>query len=184
MEKLNPIPKGLQTSEAFGVTLVNRRWYSPPIWAKLAFAALWNGLTWDLYWKSLEPKAHKLSALPLALIFNGIGLFLIYSTIAGFFNRTEIRIGNGKFVVRHGPFPWGGNIEIDTNDIRQMFCDEKWTSSKKNPTVTYRVNAVMHDGRKEVLVADLPERDQALYLAEIAEKLLGLSPIPVVGELG
>jgi hypothetical protein len=118
-----------------------------------------------------------------SLVFVAAGIGLFYLVIAAFFNRTDIWIGNGKFIVKHGPLPWKGNKVIDTMEITQLFCDEIVSRSEDSTTTKYRLNAVLRNGRKEVLVAAGIERDQALYIEKAAENRLGIAPAPVVGEL-
>jgi hypothetical protein len=48
---------------------------------------------------------------------------------------------------------------------------------------TYRVNAMLTDGRKIQLMSGLPESDQALYIEQIIEDHLRIADRPVGGEM-
>ncbi len=183
MDALNPIPNGFHTNDVDGVLVITRRWYEPRTWFYLVFTLVWNGFMYNWYSIVLSSDSPNMFALLFPVIHVGLGLWLIYKTITSFANRTVLRIGNGKVIVRHGPFPWPGNKEVETQSIKQLFCDEKGSWTRNPQMISYRVNAVMKNDRKEVLVAGGLERDQALYLELVAEKKLGIQPVPVVGEL-
>lgn len=183
MSTLNPLPKGLKTNNIAGVICITRRWYSANTWLYLIFTLVWNGFVFQWYDSVLNSDSQDITVLLFPVIHVGLGLWLIYKTLTGFFNSTEIQIGSGKFVVSHGPFPWIGNKQVESRMIKQIFCDEKTTRNRNSSRVSYRVNAVMKDDSKETLVAAGVERDQALYIEQIAEKHFGIEPAPVVGEL-
>ena len=112
-----------------------------------------------------------------------IGLGLTYGTIAGFVNRTLIRISPSQLTVGHGPLPWWGNKQLDATGIAQVYCKERVSRGRNGTSITYAVHAALRDGADAKLVDALDSPEQALYLEQEIERFLGIKDVPVRGEL-
>jgi len=183
MKALNPQPEGLKIEDLGDRLVVTRKWYTPSVWLTALFCVIWNAFMFNWYSIALNHPSPNNIALWFPVIHVGVGIYLAYSALTGFLNRTVFTLGNGKVVVQHGPLPWPGNKTIDSVSVQQFFCDEVVRRGRGGSRSTFRLNAVMKDGRKEVLFGAGIARDQVLYIEQIAEARLGIAPAPVVGEL-
>lgn len=183
MYSFNPVPEGLKIEDRGDVVVVTRNWYSHSDWILTLFSVVWNVFLFDWYITKLGRPSPNSMSLWFSVIDVGVGIFTAYSALAGFINRTEFSIGNDKLVVRHKPLLWPGNKAIDVSKIQQLFCDEVLSTNRSGAMSSYRLNAVMEDGQKEVVLSAGIKRDQALYLEHLAENQLGIKAALVVGEL-
>jgi hypothetical protein len=84
-------------------------------------------------------------------------------------------IQDGFLFVVHGPLPWPGRSAIPVDLVRQLFCQQIGNRS-------YRLTALLTNGKKAMLLNWLAEPDCALYLEELLERRLGIPDEPVAGE--
>ncbi len=184
MDLLNPRPAGISViSEGASIRYV-RRWYSSTVWLVLAFCVFWDAFLVFWYMTALSSAHPHPMQILFPLMHVGVGVFLTYRAITGFFNRSEISISGGKLAIHHGPFPWPGGKTLDVRTITQLYCDEKRRVNDGRHNSFYRLNAVLSDGSATTLLAAGLERDQALYLERELELRLGIENSAVVGELG
>jgi hypothetical protein len=121
--------------------------------------------------------------------------------LTGFLNSTTIavrsqksEVGDGPFrrseqtvnllSIQHGPIPARGNRALSGEEISQLYCKERSTSSKGGVSRAYEVRAILVDGRQLTLLDKLPSPDQALFIEQELERRLGIVNQPVEGELG
>lgn len=166
--------------EGFTLTLV-RRWYSWTAWGLAFFCVFWDGFLIFWYSMALAGKA-PLVALVFPLLHVGVGVFITYTCLAQFLNRTRFRVGYDSVDVRHGPVWWPGDKSVPRHDIEQLYVEEVRKSGKHGPTFTYTVRLVLQGGRKLELVSGLPDAEQARYVEQQVEAELRLADRPVAGE--
>ncbi len=106
------------------------------------------------------------------ILFIIIFITSIYSTIAGWFNRTHIVISREKFVVRHGPLPWIENKELDTCDLKQFYV--KKCSFLQRNIPTYEIHAITRNDKNIKLIGGIPSSEQALDIEQEVKKYLGI----------
>jgi hypothetical protein len=162
-------------SAAFVIT---RRWLS---WRWLLFALLCVG--WDVaiaVWYREAWATGSLTVGPIIHVIAGVGIS--YGAIAGLLNRTTIAARNGLLTVRHGPVPWPGAMDVPTSELAQLFCTERLLKSRNNTSRTYAVVAALRSGEKKLLVRDLPNPEQALFIEQTLERELGIVDVAVAGE--
>jgi hypothetical protein len=161
-------------------TLV-RRWYSSRYLLQLAFCVFWFGFLGVWYSKALS--GGNLTMILFPLLHVGAGVWLSYSTLAGFLNRSRISVRDGFLEVRHGPIPWRGNRRIPVAELEQLYCEEQVsTNSKGHSGPTYRLNAILRGGRKLTLLSGLTAADQALFLEQEIERRLEIPDRAVADE--
>ncbi|NMO17772.1 hypothetical protein HPC49_08050 [Pyxidicoccus fallax] len=127
----------------------------------------------------LEPGAVGFLCLMLAA-----GLALTYCALTGFLNKTTIEAREDRLVIRHGPLPWPGNLELSRGELKQLYGKE----NARRPVFAWHgqgwnLNALDAAGRKRTLLHRLEEPEQVLYLEQQLEKRLGIEDAPVKGEL-
>jgi hypothetical protein len=174
-----PLPHGLTMSESGGRLRLVHPWYRPVMFVALLGCILWNVGFAVWYELAKSPSEIPLVVLLFAIVHMAIGVSITYAIVAGFFNRTIIEADATHLTIRHTPMPWPGNHQVRAGDLQQLFCEEQ----VDNRSVTYRLSAVLKDGRKLPLVKTLPEPIQALFLEHTLERHLGIVNQAVAGEL-
>jgi hypothetical protein len=177
-----PLPAGLSVEERGRDLTIVRRWFSWTYLLMLFFCVVWNGFL--VFWYGMAfatdaPLAFKL----FPLLHVAVGVFLTYATLAGFVNRTTLRIERDHLTVRHGPLPWRGNLDVSTLSLSQLFCTEKISQGRNGTTVRYGVEAMLKDGRHLKVAPGLNVREQALFIEQAVEKHLGIQDRPVRSEM-
>jgi hypothetical protein len=176
--------------ESWGPELVlTRRWYTHAVWLLLVFCIIWDGFL--VMWYSVATRElieGKGGAGPwIMLIFPvlhlAVGVFLTYFVISTFVNKTVIRVTAGELTVKHGPLPWGGNCQLPTCDLKQVFCTEKRHRKKHGCSFSYNVEALKSDGHQMTLVSSLQELNQALFIEQQVEQHLKIEDERVPGEV-
>jgi hypothetical protein len=175
-----PLPDGLTMSESGGRLRLVRRWFQAILLFPLLFCIFWDTTLVYMYVTAATAPEVDPMAFLFPLVHVAAGLGLTYVTLAGLLNRTIIEAGATHLVIRHTPVPWPGNRKVRAGELQQLFCEEQ----VMNRSVTYRLNAVLGDGRKLTLVKSLPEANQALFLERALERHLGIPDRVVPGELG
>ena len=122
---------------------------------------------------------------PIAHVAVGVGL--TYFVLAGFLNSTVIRVADGMLSVRHGPLPWRGNLDMSTDGIEQIYCQNKLDKRRDEDghtttSIQYEVHAVI-GGQKTKLLSGLHEADHALFVEQRLERFLGIEDHAVPGEM-
>ncbi len=174
-----PLPDGFTMSESGGRLRLVHRWYRPVLFVALLACIFWSAGFALWYELARSPSEIPLVVLLAAIVHVTVGVSITYATLAGFFNRTIIEADTTHLAIRHTPMPWPGNREVRAGDLQQLFCEEQ----VDNKSVTYRLSAVLRDGRKLPLVKTLPEPNQALFLEHTLERRLGIVNQAVAGEL-
>jgi hypothetical protein len=160
---------------------ITRRWLSPKFFFLIFFCLCWDGFL--CFWYSMAISQRVWIMGLFAIGHAAIGLGLTYYTIAGFLNRTLIRVSPSLLDVSHGPLPWPGAKRLDSTGIAQIYCKEHISRGKNGVTTTYQVHVATHGGAQEKLVDSLDSSDQALYLEQEIERFLSIKDAPVAGEM-
>ena len=176
------LPKGLELDRSGPYLQIAYKWFGWNTVFLSMFVVVWDGILITLY---SGMRAH---LDPVALLLPSVhvlaGIVMTYSAIAGWFNRTYIRVGQGRLEVFHRPVPWIGNKTLPAIEIKQLFVNDHQEYRNKSLTVTYEVHAITQEGKTIKLVRGLASHEQGLFMEQEVEKYLGLKDIPVKGELG
>ena len=174
-------PRTVVTTEANGELVVQYRWFSAKYLLLLFFCVFWDGIL--VFWYAMALGSRNLLMLAFPIVHVIAGIALTYSTIAGFFNTTTMRIDGSRLSVRHHPLPWGRPVELGIVQVKQLFCVEKMSRGKAGPTYSYSLNALLHDGMRRKLVSGLDTPEIPIYLEQHAEEWMKIRDEAVVGEL-
>lgn len=177
-----PMPSGVRVERRGSDLAIVRRWISWRFVFLLFFCVVWNGFLVFWYGMAFAMNAPLVFKV-FPLLHVAVGVFLVYTTIAGFLNRTVIRIERDHLTVRHGPLPWRGNRDVSALDLEQLFCTQKLTRNKNGTTVRYGVEASLKDGRHLGLASGLEVREQALFIEQAIEQHLGIQDRRVRSEI-
>ena len=177
-----PMPENVTLEhEADGLRL-GYRWFSPKYIFLLLFCVAWDGFLVFWYRTALEHPSPSDIALWFPIAHVGVGLGLTYSTLAGFVNRTTVRVSNSQLTIRHGPLPWFGERTIPASEVSQIYREQTTSSSGNGTTTRYRLSAVLRNEQKRSLLT-CESADIALYLEQEVERYLGIADRHVVGEM-
>lgn len=179
------VEAGYRTAPARGGRLVMRRsWYSHGLLFLAVFCLFWDGFLVNWYRIVLGADTGPgLLFFVFPLIHVAVGVGLTYRTLAGFLNKTWITVTADEVTVRHGPLPWFGNLALSSADIQQLYCEQSVSRGKNGTGASYRLSAVLRDGRSLDLLRSLSSAAEARYLEQRIEERLGIEDAPVAGEL-
>jgi hypothetical protein len=166
-----------------------RKWFGPKIVYFSLFAILWNSFIFfyiqDLVQQCFfvkAPSTAKITFIPIAHIL--VGIILTYYVIAGYLNKTVIRVDNENIRVKHRPIPFFfGNKKLDSSGIKQRYSKEKMGYGQDRNNIThYELRAITIDkGDVKLLRLDSPK--QALFVEKAIEKFLRIEDKSVKGEV-
>jgi DNA-directed RNA polymerase subunit RPC12/RpoP len=177
-----PMPTNIRVLRDKESARIVRRWWSPVYIPMALFAVVWNGflLVW---YATVAASGAPLIFSVFPLVHVGVGLFVGYTTLAGFVNRTVVELTREELAVWHEPLPWGGEKTIKTADIKQLYCKEHVKRSKNGPRVTYELFAVTQDDLQIKLLPSLESPDLAQFFEQQLESWMKIADQPVYGEL-
>ncbi len=176
------MPRGYSLGTDGADLVITRRWLSPKYIFLLFFCVFWDGFLFFWYSNAVRGGA-PLAAVLFPLLHVGVGVFLTYTTLAGFLNRTRVSVNPAELRIRHYPLPWPGNRVVQRQELEQLFCREKVSHGKHGANYTYNLEAVMAGGRREELVRGLDKPEDALFLEQKIEGYLGIADKRVPGEM-
>lgn len=157
-----------------GATLViSRRWFR---WQHLAFLMValgWNVLVGSWYAVAVARDVpFPMFAAPLLLV--AVGAAVTYYAATLLFNRTRVRVGDGKLEVRHGPVPWRAGVEVEIKRLRQIHLRRRCARGDGDSiSSTWDVEAELGTRESILLVRRIPSREQAEYIGRTIEAHLG-----------
>ncbi|HKK17661.1 MAG TPA: hypothetical protein VJ952_03185 [Opitutales bacterium] len=178
-----PIPDNIELLDDRGDLVIRRSWRGPHLWFLLLFCIFWNGFL--VFWYSAAfgdsnaPLMMKL--FPLGHVAVGIGL--TYYVVAGFLNKTDVRINPLKVSVRSYPMKWFGNKEVPIDDIKQLYTTEKISNNKNGTSMSYTVNILTPAGKQLKLLSGLQAKEQGIFIEKKIEEVLGIEDQKVAGEV-
>ncbi len=176
------LPARISIAQDGADLVITRRWFSGSFVALLFFCLIWDGFLAFWYYGAFATNAPLLTKL-FPVVHLAVGMGLSYFTVAGFVNRTLLRVGVGQIQVRHVPLPWPGNKILLRDSVEQLFSEERISRSNNGTSCTYRVSAVLRGGARTKLVSGLPSPDQAVFIEQQIESYLGIEDRPVPGEM-
>jgi hypothetical protein len=118
-----------------------------------------------------------------AVLHVAVGILITYVTLAGFVNRTTLRVDRNRITVRHHPLPWVGSAELATADVRQLYCEQRISRGRYGVYYAYDLRALMRDGTRKRLLSNIDTPDIPLFLEQHAEAWMKIADTPVAGEL-
>jgi hypothetical protein len=190
-----PIPSCFTVEDLGNELTIRRRWFHWALFFLLFFAIAWDSFLVGWYWMLTSgpfggnngmPGPFKVIFFVFPIAHVAVGVGLTYFVLVGFLNSTIIRVADGMLSVRHGPLPWRGNLDLPTDGIEQIYCQNKLHTNRNDGRTTtsmqYEVHAVIN-GNKQKLLGGLLEADQALFVEQRLERFLGIEDRAVSGEM-
>jgi hypothetical protein len=191
-----PAPAQITVEDDGHELTIRQRWFHWALLFLLFFAIAWDSFLVGWYWMLTAgpfggnggmPGPFKLIFFVFPIAHVAVGVGLTYFVVAGLLNSTVVRVANGMLSVRHGPIPWRGNLDLPTDGIEQIFCQNKLHKSRDDDgrvttSIQYEVHAVVN-GQKTKLVGGLHEADHALFIEQRLERFLGIEDRAIPGEM-
>lgn len=157
-----------------------RKWFGLKIVVFTCFALVWDLLLFDMF-SNPQMRGNLVEFLSkLPHLAAGIGLN--YYVIAGWFNRTHVQVSDGKIIIFHEPLPWYGDMELYTNELKQLYTKKKIYGGEVGPYTLYEVHVLTTHGRDIKLLRGLETSEQARYIEQKIEKYLHIEDRPVKDE--
>jgi predicted RNA-binding Zn-ribbon protein involved in translation (DUF1610 family) len=179
-------PREVQVQKKGQTLSLSWRWFRWPIVFLIFFCIAWDSFL--CFWYATALSTHMgamgwfMVIFPIAHVAVGVGL--TYYTLASLFNRTTVRLDRETFSVQHDPVPWPGEVKVAVGELEQLYCKEKVNRSSDGDSRSYKLCAVLKNGRQIDLVSNLESPDIASFLEQQIENWLGITNQPVVGEMG
>ena len=108
----------------------------------------------------------------------------IYTAIAGFINKTIIKVDSKILQVTTAPLPWFGGNVFSSTDLKQLYIVEKGDINDLTlSNSTYKIMAKTRKGESVTILSRLRNVDTALYLEQQIEKFFSIKDEPVPGEM-
>ncbi|HEX6746653.1 MAG TPA: hypothetical protein VF092_05105 [Longimicrobium sp.] len=174
-------PRSVIATDANGELTLQYRWFSWKYAFLAVFCIIWDGFLAFWYTIAFNMGNPLLILFPILHVL--VGIFITYATIAGFVNTTSVRIDGTRLRVHHHPLPWGRPVDLGIVEVKQLFCEQKVSQTRNGVSVTYNLNALMHDGTRKKILSNLDTPELPLYLEQHAEAWLRMRDEPVIGEL-
>jgi hypothetical protein len=144
------------------------------IWHRFTKAAcvclVWNSFLVGWYWSALRTpeKRWMWFAMVWCLPHVCVGVLLLYATLAGFLNRTVIKVTSESLTVRNGPVPWFGNRSMRIDELERLSCENETDPESQSWIYTYGVYGLTKGGGKVDLITELDDA-QALFIKQELE---------------
>jgi len=191
-----PIPEHFTVEDDGQSLTIRQRWFQWALVFLLFFAIAWDSFLVGWYWMLTSgpfggdqgmPGPFKLIFFVFPIAHVAVGVGLTYFVLAGFLNSTVIRVAHGILSVRHGPLPWRGNLDMPTDGIEQIYCQNKLRTHHRrrghsSTSMIYEVHAVVA-GQKRKLLSGLHDADHALFVEQSLERYLSIEDRSVPGEM-
>lgn len=161
---------------------IKRKWFSPKIIFLTIFAIFWNGFLFVWYSKAIYSPNIMSILFPLGHVAVGIGL--TYYVIAGYLNKTYIRVDKSSIVTKDSPLPFFRDKTLNASDIKQLYSKEKIAYGRGGSSTSYEVYAITNDRKNIKLLTGLESSEQALFIEQEIENYLNIEDKKVKGEIG
>ena len=174
------IPKKLQVLQDSGGPVITWRWLGGRTVFLTLFAAFWDGFTLVFFRSWLESGAVWWAYL-FPLVFIAVGVGVTCSALAGWLNRTRVRVAQDALTVTTRPLPFFNDRNIAPSELQRVYCREVVHRSRGGSYSTYEVRAVLRDGRNLKLIRGFDRFEPAGYLVDRIREILGIREEPAQG---
>ena len=162
---------------------ITRRWFNPGHIFLAFFALFWDGFL--IFWYSIAAGGGAPTMMLIVpLLHVAVGVYLTYSALTGFVNRTVLELTREQLEIWHEPLPWPGEKTIPTARIKQLYCKERIRHTKNGTRYSYMLCAVTQDDEEIRLLSGIRSPESAAFYEQEMESWLRIPDLPVVGEYG
>ena len=125
----------------------------------------------------------------LVILLASAGLYYLAAVKA--VNKHRVRVDSARLQVTQGPLPWPGARKLAASDIEQLYAlehkvrnndhNKNSVNSGNRIRKSYNLSANTHNNGRITILNGLHDPDQALWLEQELERLLGISDKHVTG---
>jgi hypothetical protein len=180
-----PVPRSekIELVDTFDRREISFRWFNIGYIFLVFFCVIWNSFLVSWYSLALESKNAPLIMFIFPILHVAVGVGLAYATLAGFLNRTWIRLQDERLIIEHGPLPWRGNKSLPAATIEQIYADRVVSRNRNGGTSqVHRLHALLKGGQRIQLLWGRLQHDDLLFIEQQLERWLRIKDRPVAGE--
>jgi hypothetical protein len=177
---LLPVPEKFNLNENAREVIIEKKWLSPRHIALCVFALIWNSMLVFFYSAMLMGQVPYFIYL-FPILHVAAGIWMLYTSLCGFFNKTIIRADKQQITVRHTPLPWSGQKTVDNQDIHQLYVIQQIKSNRSSTYITYDVQLITKNNKALPLVKGLETAEEARFIEQKLETFLHIENNPVSG---
>lgn len=157
---------------AAGTLRISYPWRTRPTIGLAVGVAIWAVVVgWAFWGQPLGWYAAYVALFETAILVLGAG------ALVHLVNRTTVAIGGDRILVSHGPIPWVRAASIPSASLRSIAVGMRRADLSGDGFV-YSVVGETSDDPQRVIVADLPSKEGARFIADVLADRLGL-PVPL-----
>lgn len=162
-------------------------WFGAKTVAATLIAVSSIGFTYFLFFSNSSNMTITASPLMITLLpwistISAVGIS--YYTLTTWLNKTHIFVSKSAIEVKSKPLPWFGNRRLETKNVKQLYSKEVIsTSTSSNRSSSYDLQVISFD-EDEIILLNVEESGQALFIEQQIEKYLGIENLEVRGEVG
>lgn len=174
-------PNNFQLERSAEGLCIVRKWFTPSIIFLTFFCLFWNGFMAVWFYIAFKQKIYVMALF--GSLHGAIGLGLLYTVLAGYLNKTYIRISYNSLTITHRPLPFLGQKNLTKQDLKQLYSKETIPHGENSNSSSFSVQAITKSGKIIELVSGLPTSEEALFIEQEVEKYLKIDDEPVRGEI-
>ena len=175
------LPKGIRAEEQNGKLQISLKWFRWTNVFMTFFTIFWDSFMIVWFGISISTGAYEMAAF--GSLHAAVGIYLTYTVLANYLNRTLITVDRENVTVKIGPLPWPGNQHIRSSDITQLYSKSVLTRNRNSSSEHFEVHAVLKNRTHLCLAKTLEEMEQAFYIEQKIEDFLKIEDEPVRGEI-
>lgn len=178
----------INVEKGFNEITITFKWFQAIHIFLLFFFIAWDSFL--LFWYFAIPTGDGISIIFMIfpLVHVAVGVAGTYFVLAGFLNKTTIRLTKSTLKMAHRPLPWiGGNKEIDIRNVTQFYVKQKITQNSKGADqISYQLRYLDNNKNDKNLIPKgiTLESEDVQQIERLFEEFLGIKDFHVHGEYG
>lgn len=176
------LPKNVKCYIDQNFRVIEIKWFSLTTIPLVFFCIFWDGFLVSWYLKAFSFKNPPIMPIIFPLLHLAVGIGMTYTAAASLLNKTWIKMGIGRFIVRHGPIPFLRNFELTNSEIKQLFVKHRLRRLRGSVESLYTLMLRPRNGKDIKVTKDFLSAVDAVAFERVIEKTLGIRDEPVPGE--
>jgi hypothetical protein len=152
---------------------IEKRWFNARHVMLFLLAILWNSILAFFYTAILAGQLPVFIYL-FTVLHATAGIWMLYTAICGFFNKTVIQADRHSITVRHSPLPWPGQKKLNKRDVCQFYVCQQINSTKGTTYITYDVDVITKNNKVHPLIQGLDTAAEARFIEQKLESYTGI----------
>lgn len=183
VRRLMPKPGRFNVAEVPGGFTVSWKWFRPAAIFMTVFAVFWIGFL--VVWNAVAIGSGAWQMSLFSVVHVAVGVWLGLYTAALWLNTTTVTLQQGFIRVNTQPIKFlvAKDQHLAASAVEQLFCREHVHRNKNSVSYSYSLNAMLKNGKEQVLFKRLDAVGEALWLEHELERALEIVDRPVTGEV-